>query len=115
MNPTPQVSFGANYGRDHYDSNQKSRNANPPPDPTFNDPTRDWTLANTENVNNFALYLQLPKVARNTNVGVTYDYSDSDNGFVFGGPRIPSLTAIGQFIPLPNVTNKWQRLAADVQ
>ena len=115
VNPMPQVSFGANYGRDHYDSNQKSRNANPPPDPTFNDPARDWTLANTENVNNFALYLQLPKVARNTNAAVTYDYSDSDNGFVFGGPRISSLTAIGQFIALPNVTNKWQRLAADVQ
>ena len=30
----PTVAFGANYGRDNFSSFQKSRNANPPPDPT---------------------------------------------------------------------------------
>ena len=113
--PTNTASFGANYGRDHYASNQKSRNANPPPDPQFTDPTRDWTLKNTENVNNFDLYLDLPKAIQKTNVRLTYDFSDSDNGFLFGGPRVASLTAAGQFIPLPNVTNSWHRVAADVQ
>ncbi len=113
--PTDAINFGANYGRDHYNTNQKSRNANPPPDPQFDDPTRDWTMNNTENVNNFDLFLDLPKIARKTGLRLTYDYSDSDNGFVFGGPRIASLTAANTFIPLPNVTNKWQRLAADVQ
>jgi MtrB/PioB family decaheme-associated outer membrane protein len=113
--PASAFSFGANYGRDHYVSNQKSRNANPPPDPTFTDPTRDWTLKNSENVNNFDLYLDLPKAIRKTNVRLTYYFSDSDNGFLFGGPRIPALAAIGQFIPLPNVTNSWHRVAADVQ
>ena len=113
--PTDSINFGANYGRDHYNSNQKSRNANPPPDPTFNDPSRDWTLNNTENVNNFDLFLELPKLTQKANVRLSYDYSDSDNGFLFGGPRIVSLTAAGQFSPLPNVTNKWQRLAADAQ
>jgi MtrB/PioB family decaheme-associated outer membrane protein len=113
--PSGIVNFGANYGRDHYASNQKSRNANPPPDPQFNDPSRDWTLNNTENVNNFNLFVDVPKAFGNkTNVRVNYDYSDSDNGFVFGGPRVASLTAANTFLPLPNVTNKWQRLAADV-
>ena len=113
--PTDVVAFGANYGRDHFDSNQKSRNANPPPDPTFTDPSRDWTLKNTENENNFNLYLDLPKVARKTSARLTWDLATSDNGFLFGGPRIPALAAIGQFIPLPNVTTDWNRIAADVQ
>src|SRR5262245_48617934 len=113
--PSDVVNFGANYGRDHFDSNQKSRNANPPPDPQFTDPNRDWMLKNTENVNNFNLYADLPKLARKTTARVTYDFSDSDNAFVHSGPRILSLAAAGQFIPLPNVTNSWHRLAADVQ
>jgi MtrB/PioB family decaheme-associated outer membrane protein len=113
--PSNVVSFGANYGRDHFDSNQKSRNANPPPDPQFTDPSRDWMLKNTENVNNFNLYADLPKLARKTTARVTYDLMDSDNAFVHSGPRILSLAAAGQFIPLPNVTNSWHRIAADVQ
>jgi Putative outer membrane beta-barrel porin, MtrB/PioB len=115
VTPTDFMSLGANYGRDHYNTNQRSRNANPPPDPQFTDPSRDWTLNNTENVNNFNFYFELPKIAQKTSVRVTYDYSDSDNGFIFGGPRIVSLAAAGTFIPLPNVTNNWHQLAADVQ
>jgi len=113
--PSDVVSFGANYGRDHFVSDQKSRNANPPPDPQFTDPSRDWMLKNTENVNNFTLYADLPKLARKTTARVTYDFSDSDNAFVHSGPRILSLAAAAQFIPLPNVTNSWHRLGADVQ
>ena len=113
--PSNVVNFGANYGRDHFDSNQKSRNANPPPDPQFTDPSRDWMLKNTENVNNFNLYADLPKLAKKTTARVTYDLMDSDNAFVHSGPRILSLAAAGQFIPLPNVTNSWHRLGADVQ
>jgi MtrB/PioB family decaheme-associated outer membrane protein len=113
--PTDVVGFGANYGREHFASDQKSRNANPPPDPTFTDPSRDWTLKNTENENNFDLYLDLPKLGPKTNAHITWDLSTSDNGFLFGGPRIPQLLAIGQFIPLPDVTTNWNRLAADVQ
>jgi Putative outer membrane beta-barrel porin, MtrB/PioB len=113
--PTDAVSFGANYGRDHYVANQKSRNANPPPDLQFTDPTRDWTLKNTENVNNFDLYLDLPKAIRKTNIRLTYDVSDSDNGFLYGGPRIGALAAANTFLPLPSVTNRWNRVAADIQ
>jgi len=72
-------------------------------------------LKNTENVNNFNLYADLPKLARKTTARVTYDLMDSDNAFVHSGPRILSLDAAGQFIPLPNVTNRWHRLGADVQ
>jgi Putative outer membrane beta-barrel porin, MtrB/PioB len=112
--PSGIVNLGVNYGRDRYASNQMSRNANPPPDPQFNDPARNWTLNNTEHVNNFNAFVDLPKLFGNrTDLRVSYDYSDSDNGFVFGGPRIESLAAAGTFLPLPNVTNAWHRLAAD--
>ena len=115
ISPTDAVDFGASYGRDRFVSNQKSRNANPPPDPTWTDPNRDWTLKNDELVNNFDVYLNLPKLIEKTTVRFNYDYADSDNGFLFGGPRITSLAAAGQFLALPNVTNKWQKLSADFQ
>jgi MtrB/PioB family decaheme-associated outer membrane protein len=113
--PSDAVNFGFNYGHDHYNTNQSARNANPPPDPTFTDPTRDWSLNNAENVNNFDLYLDLPKLLEKTNIRFSYNFSDSGNAFLFGGPRIDSLTAAGQFIPLPDVTNSWNRLTADIQ
>ena len=113
--PTEAMSVGANYGREHFDSNQKSRNANPPPDPTWTDPNRDWFLKNAENVNNVNVFADFPKLAKKTNVRVTYDFSDSDNAFTHSGPRILSLAAAGTFLPLPNVTNSWHRLGTDVQ
>ena len=115
ISPSDAVDIGASYGRDRFVSNQKSRNANPPPDPTWTDPARDWTLKNDELVNNYDVYLSLPKVIQKTTVRVNYDYADSDNGFLFGGPRIPALAALGQFVPLPNVTNAWQRASVDAQ
>lgn len=115
VTPTEFVNFGVSYGRDHYVANQKSRNANPPPDPTWTDPARDWTLKNEEIVNNVDVFLNIPQAIRNTNIRINYDYSDSDNGFTFGGPRIVTLTAARTFLPLPNVTNKWHRLSADLQ
>jgi MtrB/PioB family decaheme-associated outer membrane protein len=115
LSPSDAVEFGASYGRDRFESNQKSRNANPPPDPTWTDPSRDWTLDNEEVVNYADVWLRLPTLVKKSDVRFNYDYSDSDNGFLFGGPRIASLTAGGQFIPLPNVTNQRQRVSADFQ
>ena len=113
--PTDTVDFGLSWGRDEYTAFQKSRNANPPPDPQFNDPTRDWTMDNDETVNNFDLFLNLNRALKNTDISVNYTFSDSDNAFTFGGPRIPSLQAAGTFIPLPNVTNSFKQLRADLK
>ena len=140
--PKGFVSFGANYGRDHYNTNQASQNANPscalnvPPCPpgaydSWTDPNRLWTMNNTENVNNFNLFMDAPRAfGSKSGIRLSYDYTDSDNGFLFGGPRITELSqnvaltpgdtkpcAAGVtscFLPLPNVTNKWQRLTAEV-
>ncbi|HXW08710.1 MAG TPA: MtrB/PioB family outer membrane beta-barrel protein [Vicinamibacterales bacterium] len=113
--PTEVVTVGANYGRDTYGSFQRSRNASPPPDPTWTDPSRDWTLDNDDKVNNFTLFMDVLRAVRNTDIRVSYDYTDSDNSFVHGGPRIASLASANQFIPLPTVENAWHRLMADVQ
>ena len=115
VHPTDVVSFGANYGRDTYGSFQLSRNANPPPDPSWTDPARDWTLDNDDKINTASIYLDVLRAVRNTDIRFAYDYSDSANSFVHGGPRITALTASNQFIPLPDVENTWQRLSADVQ
>ena len=45
----------------------------------------------------------------------SYEMNDSDNAFAFGGPRIPALQAAGQFIPLPNVVNEWNRFTIDLK
>ena len=89
--PTDHVAFGANYGRDNFTAFQKSRNANPPPDPTWTDPNRDWTMDNDEKVNNFDLYLDLLNAFKNTDIRFAYTFSDSDNAFLLGGPRIATL------------------------
>lgn len=115
INPTDVISAGASYGRERFGSFQESRNANPPPDPQWTDPNRDWTLDNDDRINNFTAYLYLVRAFPNTDIRFSYDFADSDNSFVHGGPRIAALAAAGQFIPLPNVTNTWHRANADVQ
>jgi MtrB/PioB family decaheme-associated outer membrane protein len=115
VHPNETLAFGANYGVESYESLQLSRNANPPPDPTWTDPNRNWTLDNTDKINTFSVYLDLPRAARNTDIRFGYDLSDSNNAFVHGGPRIESLAAANQFIPLPDVDNTWQRASVDVQ
>ena len=114
VSPNETVSFGLSYGRDEFSALQKSRNANPPPDPTWTDPTRDWTLDNNEVVNTVLTYLDLLGLAQSkADVRFSYEMNDSDNAFTFGGPRIPQLQAAGQFIPLPNVVNEWNRFTID--
>ncbi len=135
-NPKDTVSFGMNYGRDTFNSFQESRNANPLSGvpgayESWTDPNRTWSLDNDETVNDFNLYLDLIKAMRNTDIRFAYDFSDSDNAFIHGGPRIQALRnnsiltpgdsapcAAGNTIcseALPNVTNQWQRFTFDLK
>jgi hypothetical protein len=140
--PKEHMAFGANYGHDVYKAFQQSRNANPdcklnnPPcaDTVYNswtDPNRDWTMNNDETVNNFNLYFDLNHALKNTDIRIMYDFSDSDNSYLHGGPRVTALSTntiltpgdtapcsggvSSCFIPLPNVTNTWHRFSADVR
>lgn len=134
--PKEGVSIGGSYGYEKFSSLQKSRNANPFSGvagayESWNDPNRDWNLDNDETVKNFGLYLDLLQALKNTDIRVSYDYSDSDNAFVHSGPRINALTnnlilttgdtkpcAAGLttcFEALPNVTNTWQQAKVDIK
>jgi hypothetical protein len=115
VHPSDVLAFGASYGRDLNKALQLSRNANPPPDPSWFDPNRNWTLDNDETINIFNVYLDLLRALRNTDIRFSYDYSDSNNDYTHGGPRIAALSALGQFIALPTVENTWHRAQADVQ
>jgi len=112
--PSSKVNFGADYGRDEFSALQASRNSNPAPDPSWTDPNRNWTIGNDETVNTFSAYVDLIKALAKTDIRAAYTYSDSDQAFVHGGPRIASLAAANQFVALPNVTNTWQQLTLDV-
>jgi len=149
VTPMNQIAFGFNYGQDKFHAFQRSRNASPLGTDygTWIDPNRDWTLSNDEKVRNLDLFVDLFKVIPNTDLRIAYVFSDSDNAFNHGGPRIQELTtnvalsnlasfapvinpATGLrytipapcstgltscYAPLPNVTNKWQRLTADAR
>ncbi len=136
VSPTKQVTFGANYGYEKFSSLQNSANANPFSGvpgayESWTDPNRVWNLTNDEKVKNFDLYLDLKKAIENTDIRFGYTYSDSDNAFIHSGPRVQELLtnkaltpgdtnpcAAGLtscFQPLPTITNKWQRLSADLK
>ena len=116
ITPNEMVHFGASFGRDEFAALQKSRNANPPPDPSWIDPARNWTLDNNEVVKTYMAYLDLLGLAdAKADIRLSYEFNDSDNAFTYGGPRIPVLEAAGGFVPLPNVVNEWNRFTADVK
>ena len=94
VNPLATVRLGANYGRDQYTTNQSSRNASPPGTDygTWFDPNRNWFLNNDEKVNNATVYVDLIKAVAKTDIRVSYDYSDSNNAYLFSGPRIQELS-----------------------
>jgi hypothetical protein len=112
--PGEKVNIGADYGHETFDALQQSRNANPAPDPQWTDPSRNWTMTNDETVNTFSAYVDLVKALKRTDIRAAYTYSDSDQAFAHGGPRIASLAAANTFVALPNVTNTWQQLTLDV-
>jgi len=118
--PSNFVTVGFNYGYEKYDALQASHNANPAPDPQWTDPTRDWNLNNTERVDTFGANIELVKVIPKTEIRFGYDYSKSDQGFIYGGPRVDALAALTsaygpQFQPLPNVGNKLQGASIDLR
>lgn len=116
LNPNDTAHFGVSWGRDEFGALQKSRNANPPPDPSWTDPARNWTLDNNEVVTTFMAYLDLVGLAgAKADLRFSYEMNDSDNAFTYGGPRIAALRAANTFIPLPNVVNEWQRFTVDLK
>lgn len=133
--PSSKFTVSGNYGYDKYTALQESRNANPSNgsavyDSWF-DENRDWSLDNEEIVKNYGVAVDLLKALPNIDVRLSYDRSESDNEFVFGGPRIQELrtnqvltTGDGSpcgagitscFDDFAPVTNDWQQLGVSFQ
>jgi hypothetical protein len=78
----------------------------------FDDPTRDWTTDSAETVNYFSLYATPPRIGRNTEARVSYDFSYAEGSYLYtvvpGGPLPPPEQ-------LPNRYNKLQQLHVDVR
>jgi hypothetical protein len=135
--PSEKVNFGADYGRETFNSLLQSRTANPFSGvpgayESWTDAKRNWDLTNDEKVNTFSLFLNLVKALPGTDIRIGYDYSDSNQAFIHSGPRIDALLAPDNtslrtagdtrpcttglascFVAFPNVTNTWQRATFD--
>ncbi len=134
--PTSKVTLGGSYGLEKLSNMMRSRNANPLSTvvgayESWLDPNRVWTLDNDETIKNAGLWIDLTQAVPNTDIRFSYDYSNSDQGFKHGGPRIqelsnstaltagaprPCSTGINVcFIPQPNVTNSWTQMKVDLK
>ncbi len=111
--PNDMVTFSVLYGYEKYTNMMKSRNASP--GATFVDPAYDWYDNADEKVNSFSASLDLIKAIQKTDIRFGYDYSKSDANFIYSGPNIDRLTALGQFDQLPTNLNRFNRATVDVR
>ncbi|HKH72986.1 MAG TPA: MtrB/PioB family outer membrane beta-barrel protein [Vicinamibacterales bacterium] len=100
--------FGTTYNYERYSGLQRSRSANPGEQEV--DPNRDWTADSLETVHYVSVYVQPPRIGRNTEARLSYDYSYARGNFVYGvGPALPPPSQ------LPRTFNKLQDLRVDVR
>jgi hypothetical protein len=119
------VSAGIAYGYEKYTALLASRAGNPLPDPTFNDPARNWTNSQEEHVNTVTANVVLSRLLPSTEIRFGYDYSHSDQSYLYSGPNIARLQGLppaafavgftGQFAQLPNVVNSINRVTANAK
>jgi MtrB/PioB family decaheme-associated outer membrane protein len=100
---------GASYNYERYEGLQQSRSASSGQE---TDPNRDWTADSAERVNYFSIYAMPPKIGRNTEARVSYDYSYAEGSYFYGvvpgGPLPPPSQ-------LPDVYNRLQQFQLDVR
>ena len=110
--PNAMVDFGLSYGQEKYDTFQASRTSNPLPDPTFNDPRRDWNDTVNDKTNTFSTNLNLVKAIKRTDIRFSYDISDGATNYTYGLVPNTTLTAPVQYLTQP--TNRLDVSRVDV-
>lgn len=108
--PNERVSLGVQYGREDYDTLQRSRQANPGAE--FNDPRRDWTTDYDETVHNVTAGLDLLEVVSKTNLRLAYDWNRSRGRYVYGLAPNSTLTPPVQ---LPELLHELGTFSADIE
>jgi MtrB/PioB family decaheme-associated outer membrane protein len=116
MTPRDTVTLGLSYAQETYQSRQQSRQANPPPDPTFVDERRNWLLDADDDVRTLVAYADLMRVLPRTDVRLSYDLSDGETSYVYTlRPDQNIFTGTSQLRQLQPVTNKHNGARFDVQ
>ncbi|HEV8396234.1 MAG TPA: MtrB/PioB family decaheme-associated outer membrane protein [Vicinamibacterales bacterium] len=109
---TKDAVASVSYGYDAYGTLQRSRQANPPPDPTFFDERRDWQTRMNERVHTFSASLELPHVAPATSLRVAYDGVHDRSRYLYELAPSSTLTAVQQ---LPEVSTSFGLFSLDVR
>lgn len=100
------------YSVERYATLQRSRQANPRPDPTFDDPRRDWTTDMNERVHTISLGLEFPQIVRNTSLRLAYDDVHDYARYVYALAPDSTLAAVQQ---LPRVYTRFSYGTADLR
>jgi hypothetical protein len=104
VTPVDTVSFGVSYGYERLTALQYSRTANPlsATDQSFNDPTRDWWIDQTDTVKTIMASIDLIKAIEKTDIRLSFDQSDGDATYVYNTKPEFTVLAIRQLVPLKN-------------
>jgi MtrB/PioB family decaheme-associated outer membrane protein len=105
------LGVGGSYNYERYAGLQRSHEGDASP-AQFDDPLRDWTADSTETVNYFSIYANPPRIGRNTEIRLAYDFSYAEGNYL---QTIPTGSPIPPPNQLPNVFNKLQQLHIDVR
>jgi hypothetical protein len=101
---------GVSYNFERYSGFQVSRSAGS--DAEAADPLRDWSADSTEDVHYFSLYVTPPRIGRNTEARLVYDYSDARANYVYAIPPGSPLVPPNQ---LPEAYNVLHDLRAELR
>jgi MtrB/PioB family decaheme-associated outer membrane protein len=105
------LGVGGSYNFERYAGLQRSHEGDSS-DAQFFDPLRDWTADSIETVNYFSIYLTPPRIGRNTEARIAYDFSYAEGSYLY---TIPTGSPIPPPNQLPDVFNKLQQLHVDVR
>ncbi len=108
--PSDLVTASLSYGRENYDTRQRSRQANP--GAQFNDPTRDWETDMDESADTFTAMVEVPRVTEKTSLRVSYDFNRAESRYLY---LLSPDSTLPQPEQLPPVRNAFHRARSDVR
>lgn len=115
ITPVETMTVGATYAAERFQTLQKSRSANPAPDPTFFDPRRDWTIDADDEVKTFTAYADLIRLFPRTDVRLAYDFSDGETTYVYNLRPDQTLFTATPLRQLRPVKNEHKGARLDIQ
>lgn len=110
LSPLQRVGATATYSKERYTALQSSRTASP--GPQFTDPTRDWSIDSSDDVETIDAGLDLLKLLPKTDIHLTYDYSRSNAAYVY---LVPAGSTLPPLVQLPSVRNELRSATGELR